>query len=506
VGLYNGHNRCALLSTLLDLWFLLNKTVFGLNPHWFHVTTVLAHVAATALAFFIARVLLKNFGAAVLAAAIFGLHPLQAESASWISSVNDSLAAVFCFASFLTCKKARVAQQRAGLWWAISGFTFLLALLVKEVSAVLPAIVLVDWWSESKSASEAWKTQLSLTLVLGTYGFPAIIWAILRHHALGQVAAGHSYAGWIATFVTAPKIVLFDLYRVIVPAGLSPHYDFKAADTAARSLAALFVVIALVLGAILAARKSRPHWVAYVWFLLPLLPSLNLRWLNEDDFVHDRYMSMSMLGTALLVGAAYTGLRTCWPDTRLTPILSVGLIIALAFASAIQSQFWANDVHLFSRAVQVAPNNEWAQLNYGAALSARGKYAEAVPYFARSYDLKANWRAADYAGFAYQKSGNLPQAEHWFSLALHMHPSLADAWFGLGQIHLQEHRPAEAVAFLQKAVEFQPDAEGYHYALGSALEQLGQKDAALEAYRTELRLHPYQTGAREAIERLTSAQ
>jgi hypothetical protein len=40
---------------LLTLWFLINKTLFGLNPHYFHVTTVLAHVAATVLAFFVAR-------------------------------------------------------------------------------------------------------------------------------------------------------------------------------------------------------------------------------------------------------------------------------------------------------------------------------------------------------------------------------------------------------------------------------------------------------------------
>jgi Flp pilus assembly protein TadD len=57
---------------------------------------------------------------------------------------------------------------------------------------------------------------------------------------------------------------------------------------------------------------------------------------------------------------------------------------------------------------------------------------------------------------------------------------------------------------MQKAVELQPAADGYHDALGSALEQLGQKNAALDAYRTELRRHRYQSGARTAIERLPS--
>ena len=51
---------------LLTLWFLINKTVFGLNPHYFHVTNVLAHITAAALAFFVARGLLKDTGAAAV--------------------------------------------------------------------------------------------------------------------------------------------------------------------------------------------------------------------------------------------------------------------------------------------------------------------------------------------------------------------------------------------------------------------------------------------------------
>jgi len=73
----------------------------------------------------------------------------------------------------------------------------------------------------------------------------------------------------------------------------------------------------------------------------------------------------------------------------------------------------------------------------------------------------------------------------------------------LGQIRMREQRPAEAVAFFQKALALRPDADGYHYALGSALEESGQTSAALDAYRTEPKLHPYQSGARKAVERLS---
>ena len=493
---------------LLALWFLLNKTLFGLDPHWFHVTTVLAHVLAVTLAFFVAREYLPDFSAALFAGAIFGLHPVQVESASWISSVNDSLAAALCFATFLACRKARSAQQRSALWWILSALTFFSALLMKEVSAVLPAIILVDLWLDRSSASPPRSARRPAVMVLAVFGVLEIAWLVLRRHALGQFAAAHSSVAWSTIFLTAPKIILFHLYRVILPLGLSPHYDFTLSDSShlLQSVLPLVALLLLAVLAFLAARKCRELWLAYAWLLLPLLPTFNVRWMNEDDFIHDRYLYMSMFGVALVVATGFAELKRRFPLQHTLPLVPVVLVAALAFSSALQSQYWANDVYLFSRAVQVAPNNEWAHLNYGAALSAREKYADAAPHFVRSYELKPGWHAADYAAIAFQRSGDLQQAEQWYRLALQWDPALADAWFGLGQLRLEQHRPTEAVALIEKALSITPNADGYYYALGLAFEQIPQPAAALAAYQTELRLHPYQTAARKAIERLSSAE
>lgn len=503
----SGISDARFYRPLLAFWFLLNKTLFGLDPHWFHVTTVLAHVLAVALAFFVARKYLPDFSAALFAVAIFGLHPLQVESASWISSVNDSLSAALCFASFLACRKARSAQQRSTLWWTLSAAAFFSALLMKEVSAVLPAIILVDLWLDQRPASPQRSFRRPPAIVLVLFGALEIAWLILRRHALGQFAAAHSSIAWSTIFLSAPKIVLFHLYRVVLPLRLSPHYDFSLADPShlPQSLLPFVAFLVLAFLAFLAARKCRELWLAYAWFLLPLVPTFNLRWMNEDDFVHDRYLYMSMFGVALLVSTGFSALKRRFPLQHMLPLVPAVLVAVLAFSSALQSQYWANDVYLFSRAVQVAPNNEWAHLNYGAALSAREKYADAAPHFVRSYELKPGWHAADYAAIAFQRSGDLAQAERWYRLALQWNPTLADAWFGLGQLRLEQHRPAEAVALIEKALSITPNADGYYYALGLAFEQIPQPDAALAAYQTELRLHPYQTAARKAIERLSSA-
>ena len=78
----NAMAEARFYRPLLSVWFLLNKSLFGLSPHWFHLTTVLAHLAATALAFVIARKLLRNFAGAILASAENALSELPSNSAA----------------------------------------------------------------------------------------------------------------------------------------------------------------------------------------------------------------------------------------------------------------------------------------------------------------------------------------------------------------------------------------------------------------------------------------
>jgi protein O-mannosyl-transferase len=489
----------------LMLWFLINKSIFGLNPRGFHITTVLAHVTAAGLAFLIARTLLKDIDAALFATAIFAFHPLQVESASWISSVNDSLAAALCFASFLIYRKARCKQHHRSAWWALAGFLFLLALFTKEVSIVLPGIILIDLYSDAAPNSQS--ARQSLTAVMSIYGTVAILWLGLRSWVIGHATPTSSSMPSSAYLLSIPKIVFFNLYRVVLPLHLSPHYDFRLIESprSAQFLLAVLGLVAWGLLAIVAARRDPTLLLAIAWLVLPMLPTLNLRWMNEDDFIHDRYMYMSILGAALLAGSAYAWVGEKWPGQRLVRPLAASIAVVLAFASAIQSQYWANDVILFSRAVTVAPNNEWAHLNYGSALSSLGRYRDAAPHFVQSFLLKPGWRAADFAGFAYQQSGDLLPAERWFLTALQLDPALANAWFGLAQIRLTQHRPEEAIPYLEKALAIEPNAAGYHYEMGVALEQLAQWSSAIEEYKMELQLHPDQTGARRALDRLQAA-
>lgn len=55
--------------------------------------------------------------------------------------------------------------------------------------------------------------------------------------------------------------------------------------------------------------------------------------------------------------------------------------------------------------------------------------------------------------------------------------------FGLGSEHLKLGEFADAAAAFRRSLELQPDYSAAHRELGKALEKLGERQAAIEAYQ-----------------------
>ncbi len=80
---------------------LVQQKLFGLDPMWWHFTSVALHVLVTLLVYFLARRLTDDWLIALLAAAVFGLHPVHIEAVDWVSAVNEPVAAAAVVGSFL---------------------------------------------------------------------------------------------------------------------------------------------------------------------------------------------------------------------------------------------------------------------------------------------------------------------------------------------------------------------------------------------------------------------
>ena len=88
VGWALGTSHGCLWAPLTWTSYLLDFQLYGLRPWGYHLTNVLLHAANAIALFLVLRRATGDLWPSAFAAAIFALHPLQAESVAWVADAR----------------------------------------------------------------------------------------------------------------------------------------------------------------------------------------------------------------------------------------------------------------------------------------------------------------------------------------------------------------------------------------------------------------------------------
>jgi Flp pilus assembly protein TadD len=82
---------------------------------------------------------------------------------------------------------------------------------------------------------------------------------------------------------------------------------------------------------------------------------------------------------------------------------------------------------------------------------------------------------------------DLPDADHWMSLAVQMNPEDPEAWYGLGRIRYSQQRFQDAANCFERALVFAPHSVKAENNLGLSYEGLNRAEDAMSAYRNAIK-------------------
>lgn len=114
--------------------------------------------------------------------------------------------------------------------------------------------------------------------------------------------------------------------------------------------------------------------------------------------------------------------------------------------------------------------------------------------------------AYDALGAYFGQRQQLPCAIAAFEAAVHQDPNSWEARFNLSLALLQRHDPSRAARELRVATRIKPDDPLGHLALGQALSQLGQNEAAIEEFKFVLKADPKSVPALGGLAKALIAQ
>jgi Flp pilus assembly protein TadD len=491
------------------LWVLCNWLLFGAHPAGWHCAALLLHLANIVLVYFLALRLARSPLAAAVAAALFGLHPIQAEAVSWICCTNDLLACFLVLASFLSYLRAGDAEGKASgrsrLWRFAAILLFAAGALSKEPALVLPLLIFLHEGLGGPAfrrapASHPVGPLLRASLRESLPFFVAAgIYLFARVNALGSLLGQLRPAINRSTeFLTLPSVLIAYLAHVLWPVGLSAFYDVPYQESCSFTgvllpLLTLLSTVALVTWAL---RRSPAGQFAVAWTILFLMPALHLAVFPRGEVVHDRYLYVSMAGLGLLGGigfAAASRLLEVSPGRApyTIRVVAFALTAALALAAFHQAGFWRNNFDLFARSIAIAPQNGIATGNLGIEYMKAGDPEKASPLLRRAAALNPDiWKATRQVAYDHYRAGSYLQAEHALNVALAIHPDDAFSHLLLGLTYLKTGRPDQAIAEGRRTLSLSPYEPGMHFGVGTILEETGNLAAAREEFRAELALRP----------------
>ncbi|MGC2211229.1 MAG: tetratricopeptide repeat protein [Candidatus Korobacteraceae bacterium] len=502
------------------LWLRLNDALFGLQPGYWHLAAIAAHLLMTLIMYLLARRLLRDWIPAALAALFFGLHPVHVQVVSWVSVVSESLLGAALLASLL-CYATRENSR-----WRYAGSLILfgMALLVKETAVVFPLVIFAyaslfprKEQTGLKRVGQAARESLPFLGLSAAY--LGIRWAALK-----TVVVSIQQLSYSATLLTIPSLLLFYVKLMVWPLRLSPLYSTPIVTQAGAWNFILPLLLLLLMAAALVwllwrlnatasdakGEVAQLRWkvavFSFAWTVF-LLPALNLPALPVEQLAQDRYVYLPSVSFAILLALALQTVGSSrqrflgMPAATAIPALLLAMLMAAGTIS--ESRIWASNLTLFTRAVQVAPQSKVARNDLAAAFLDSQRPDEAIPVLKKLLEEEPSDSVVRHNLIkALMTNGDLQQAEELLIDSCRVEPS-AVHFYQLGVVRVNLHRPDSAEEPLRKAIELAPSTAGYHFAHGVALQQLGNLQGAASEYRRELEVNPVDEKARQALTQLS---
>jgi tetratricopeptide (TPR) repeat protein len=499
-----GVEQANYYRPLFLLWTLLNHTLFGLNPVGWHLTTVVAHLAAGSLLYLVARELLHDDRAALVAAAVFLVHPVQVESVAWIAAVTEPLLGITVLGGLLAWIRASQYEGwRRLAWLAAASAAYLAGLMVKESAIVLPAVVLLYECTlgTARTRRELPKAALRVAAVFG----PAVaVYYPLRMAALHGGLQASMKAPLPSVLLTLPSLVAEYAKHVVAPVGLAMNYETPYLHAPGPQFWwPLFIVIAMAGMAVLAALRSRVAAFALgsipVFLFLPLAASGLFAY---GDLVHDRYLYLPIACVGLLGGALW---NTPWTAqrSRLRAIATAAVIAGLAVLTLIYSQHWKDNLSLYRRSATISPNMMLPKVLVATQLFQRGELAESKRLLDEARAISNDhWLVLITVAQWHDKARQPEKAEGFWMRSITQQPRYPLHYFGLAETRLAMGQPRRAIEPLRQAVELVPSNVHYRLRLASVLQETGDVQGALHELREVLRRRPGEDHLRAHIARL----
>jgi len=463
--------------------FWLEHKLWGLDPAGYHIVNVALHGINSVVLW---RILVRlEVPGAWLVAALFAVHPMQAEAVTWVMGRKDLLSTLFYLTAAVCWMRYR-ERPRIGTQ-ALMLLLFAAGMLTKTMVVTLPAaLLLCVWWKHGRiSMSDA--MQVVPLFVVG-FGIAAV--DLIHYSSRTDLDFGYS---WLERLLIASRAVWFYALKPFWPHPLPVIYEHWDSGMG-NPLNWLCLLAAAALAGtlwLLRNRIGRGPLAGTLFFVITLSPVLGFTDNSylEFSFVADRYQYLAGVGVkALLVGGLMHLLRGVRGAIGLVSALLLVACVGLAMRHA---ELFRNEITLFSHIVSLNSVSASAYYNLGRAMEIEEQSEEGLEAMRRALELDPGYdKAYGGIGWALFNRQRFKEAEEYLRTAAETNPSDKEALQNLAESLRAQGRSEEALHWYDAVIELNSRFGHAYLGKAMAMAELRRDEEAFDNFERALELNP----------------
>ncbi len=490
----------SFISTYIPLTILsfsLEYHFFELNPLAYHTTNLILHLVNCVLVFCLIYILTCNSYVSLIAALLFGIHPLRVESVAWVTERKDVLYSVFFLGSIIFYLYYKKVQNLRNYY--LSLFLFILSCMAKGVAVTLPFVLPVfDYFFKRKFNK---KLLIEKIPFFGVALIFAAIAMIIQRQT--QILQQESFFGLQNIFIACYGLVFY-LTKTLLPFNLSAMYPYPEGNGALLPPIFLFspiIVVAFAAFIVYSKKYTRRIIFGSLFFFITILPVLELITVAGDAIAADRYTYIPSIGLVFVVaiGIKWLYLRASGFKELVKAFLVVILVAATSIFSVLTWQrckVWKNSFTLWSDVLEKYPNVPDAYNGRGLFYYDTKNYDKAISDFSQALIVDKNYLKAYYnRGNVYDAMGEYDRAISDFTRALELNPKYAKAYNNRGLTYGRIGEHQRALADFTKALKIDPNYVVAYNNRGLTYGRLAEHRRAVSDFTQALTIDPKYTKA-----------
>lgn len=484
--------------------------IFGSTAGGHHAINILFHLLNGILVYRIVLLLLKTKGSAGLAVVIFLLHPLQIESAGWISELKNVVWTFFALLAILSYLNYQSENKQRQLLQVY--IFFLLSCLSKPSAVILPLVfICLDVFQQNSFRFKFLLNKIPLLLFSLLFG----IINMKTQSADLFINYAHAFP-YYQRVAFAGYALLKYLFFFFVPIKLSALHPYPVFSNSILVIGFLSILSLIILLLVLYRKKHFAAFSLIKTSIISLILVLQFIPFGESLYA-DRYMYFSILFFSLVF------IYLIREKINLIKYSAYALLILLPILSFSRASVWKNGEALYSdviktypesfvalnslgtelmmqnkdeealayldKAILAGPRNFKGYYNRGLLLLKMNKPNEAIKSFNQVLELKDYNKAYVGRASAYYLMKDIPKAMKDAEYVLSREGDQAKALFVLGNCYNEMNQLEKAISVYDRCVLISPEDPDFYFKRGIAFGKMQQFEKCLNDLNTCIELN-----------------